>query len=559
MAWGRGAAALLLVAQAAPAGAVELSFGGRRARVDVTSTTIASVHTDNDNSGGCDDGYGEAIERLNVQGFSGPFTVGLRLDAAGYVSVPEEDLAATPPCEADDLANRYENQIVPEKVWIGWAGRAVEVTAGDSYVSFGRGLALSLRKVDELGVDTTLRGVKALLHHGRLGGALVGGVVNIGNVDEASGRTAGDPNDLIAGAAGNVRATDAITVGAHGVLVQFHHLATSTFVPPGAGVDDAYRERWILFGPTIDAPRLTKHLGIYLEGVAQRRAPLRFDGTAMDLVDKGTETGYGLYGAATVYAGRATVLLEGKAYGELAVVQPRFDVGQLEFRTVQYASPPTVERILQPLENPQRKIAGGRAKVDWTFSPNLQAFVNYGFFRDWIGYQGPFSGRQETGDIHDPYAGFDARWNGARSRAIVWAGYRVVFVDDASGPVRGDVHVDLDFVQSLTSAVSLEIHGYHLERHKSAPIGNEDWREGTLQIGVSVRPRLSAAAVLDYTTDPTQPKDIYPSGTLHWDITDSSSVRISAGATRGGLKCVSGVCRVFPPFEGVKIIGVARF
>jgi len=28
---------------------------------------------------------------------------------------------------------------------------------------------------------------------------------------------------------------------------------------------------------------------------------------------------------------------------------------------------------------------------------------------------------------------------------------------------------------------------------------------------------------------------------------------------RGGLKCVSGVCRVLPPFEGVKLSATLRF
>jgi hypothetical protein len=556
-----GVTGLLVLALAAPAHAVELSFGSRRARVDVTSTTIGSYHTDNDNDTSCDDNYGEALERLNAQGFMGAWTVGLRLDAAVYFDTPVEDLMADPPC--GDLEERFENQVVPEKIWVGWSGRSIEGVAGDSYVSFGRGLTLSLRKVDELGVDTTLRGAKVLVHEGRLGAALVGGFTNIGNVDEASGRTASDPNDIIGGVEGTFRVADGVTLGAHAAYFAFHHKATDVLLLPF--LDDSYKERWLIYGPFIDAPRLTPHIGVYLEGVGQRRGPLSFedpDGAAGPLPPEITvpeiENGYGLYGAATIFAGRATILLEGKAYGDLATVKPQFE--DIEFNTVQYTNPPTVERVLQPLENPQRDIAGGRANVTWSFSPTMQAFVNYGFFRDWLGYQGPLSGMNETGDIHDPYAGFDVRWDQARSRAIVSAGYRVVFTDDASGATRGDIHLDLDLVQSLTPRLSLEVHGSHLERHKAVPLGDEDWREGTLQIGLSsVRPRLSVAAVLDYTTDPTQPKDIYPSGTLQWDITDSSSIRLTGGASRGGLKCVSGICRVFPPFEGVKLSGVLRF
>jgi len=46
---------------------------------------------------------------------------------------------------------------------------------------------------------------------------------------------------------------------------------------------------------------------------------------------------------------------------------------------------------------------------------------------------------------------------------------------------------------------------------------------------------------------------------VSWDITSSSSLRLFAGSARGGLRCVSGVCRVFPPFEGVKLTATLRF
>ena len=42
-----------------------------------------------------------------------------------------------------------------------------------------------------------------------------------------------------------------------------------------------------------------------------------------------------------------------------------------------------------------------------------------------------------------------------------------------------------------------------------------------------------------------------PNGTLVWDITPSSSVRLFAGERRGGQRCIAGVCRTYAPFEGV--------
>ena len=46
-----------------------------------------------------------------------------------------------------------------------WSNRTFDISVGDAYVSFGNGLGLSLRKLDEFGVDTTLRGAKVVGSH----------------------------------------------------------------------------------------------------------------------------------------------------------------------------------------------------------------------------------------------------------------------------------------------------------------------------------------------------------------------------------------------------------
>jgi hypothetical protein len=37
------------------------------------------------------------------------------------------------------------------------------------------------------------------------------------------------------------------------------------------------------------------------------------------------------------------------------------------------------------------------------------------------------------------------------------------------------------------------------------------------------------------------------------------TVNLFVGQRRGGIRCVSGVCRPFPPFEGVKLELSSRF
>ena len=487
--------------------------------VDVTATTTAGWHTDSD--------YGEIFGRLNVSRVQGDWRAGLRVDTATFVS---------PPTPA--VAQRY----TVEKLSLAWTGRAVEVTAGDAYVSFGRGLGLSLRKLDELGIDTTLRGAKLLVHHGDFSGTLSAGYANINNVDEATGTSADDPYDLVAGAQGQVTLDQRWSLGGYAAAVAFRD---ALGLVPG----DAYTDRSYQLGVMVDAPRASERFGFYLEGMSQilRTEPA-----------PGEPLGFGLYGAATAHLGRATLLFEGKAYGALTPLSPR--IGASAFDAVSYNSPPTVERVLQVIENPHRDIAGGRLRFDWSFSPALLAFASYGVFRDWHGYADPDTvGEIEPGTIHDPYAGVEVRWNQARSWANGSAGWRVVMLD-AGAVVRGDGHLELDVAHALDDRWSLTLHVLHQERAKrESQILDETFREGTISAGFRVRPRLSVAGGYDYTTEPTQPQRDYFHANIGWDITPSSSLRLFAGSARGGLKCVSGVCRILPPFEGVKLTATLRF
>jgi hypothetical protein len=510
--------------------------------VDVTSTTSLNWHTDNDDENRYNDDYGEGLERLNASFTHGEWVGGARLDLSTFLSVP----TGTGGMAAAALADRYETQGTPEKAWLGWTSRALEVRAGDSYVSFGRGLALSLRKVDELGVDTTVRGVKALYHAGNLFATLLAGYANINNVDEASGRNEDDPYDLIGGAQGGIRIADRVSVGGHGAVVLFRQLMG--FAPPGTELDH-YEDRWLMFGPTIDAPSVTEHLGFYLEGIGQRRQ----DGAKDE-----TTSGYGLYASATYHRGRATLLCEGKAYGNLEIVQPKLE--HLEFAPVRYNNPPTIERILQYLDHPQEDTVGGRTRFDWSLTADLRAFANYGLIRDYVGYATEMAGETAPATVHDPYGGIEARWDQARSRAQLVAGWRVAVQDGSGDVVRGDQHVEIIGAHALGERLSLELHGINLERKNyHPPFIDEEYREGTWQLGARYSPTLALAGIYDYTTQPLQPKRDYFGGAAEWRPTTWAMLRVFAGSSRGGLKCVSGVCRVFPPFEGIKLSVTIRY
>jgi len=516
MTGGRGAViSLLLVASPAVLRAQGLRDLG--VPVDVTASSSAAWHTDRD--------YGDLFGRLNVAGTWDAWQASLRVDTATFIQPPEP--------EVDD---RY----TLEKVAAGWAGRSLEVSAGDAYVSFGRGLGLTLRKIDELGIDTTLRGAKLLVHHGDLSATLAAGTGNINNVDETTGTSADDPYDLIAGGQAQVLLADRLTVGGHATAVAFRD-------PLGLVPADHYTDRSSVVGLVIDAPRLTERFGFYLEGIEQEVR-----------TEPGAEhpRGFGLYGTATGRLGPATLLFEGKAYGALTLLAPNLE--EPAFQAVAYSSPPSVERVQQIIENPPTDIAGGRLRLDWAFSPGLLVYGNLALFRDWLGYADPDSGELVPGSIVDPYAGAEVRWDQGRSWLIGSAGWRAVVVSGGT-LVRRDAHVEIEAAQVLDERWSATVQVVHDERGKRDVLLDESYREGTVLAGVRLQPSLSVAAGYDYSTEPTQPHTHYPSGQLGWDFTPSSGVRLFVGSARGGLKCVSGVCRQVPPFEGVKLTATVRF
>lgn len=517
-------AILVIAAESPPAVAADVMVGAEPVRLDVTSTTNAGWHTQVAGSTPRP-AYGELFERLNAGLTTGPWLLNVRLDTSSFLSAPR------------DAQDHY----TAEKVWAGWTGRSWELGIGDAYVSFGRGLALSLRKIDELGVDTTLRGTKLLVHRGDFEGTLVAGFTNIQNVDEASGSSVHDPNDVIAGAQTRFR-VGPLTTGAHAVVVAFNDTVGPIETRP-------FRDRYYQLGTTLDAPRLSNDFGFYLESIAQ------FRDTEAGVAQN---AGVGAYGSAVVYSGAATLLFEGKAYGDLEPIKP--NLIRPEFASVAYNSPPTLERVAQILENPQQRIYGGRTRVDWAWSERLMVYGNYGLFRDDFGYTNPADvAERRPGTIHDPYAGAEGRWDAGRSHIFLSGGARLVTLSGSNELVRSDLHGELDASQVLAENTSVEVHGLHLARRKYlSQLLNEKFHEGSLLLALRHR-RIWLAAGYDYTTEPVQPKRDYFNATLQWEVTPSSNIRIFAGAARGGLKCMSGVCRTVPPFEGVKLSATLRY
>jgi hypothetical protein len=343
----------------------------------VTVTSIVAQHFNaRDGENPADQGYGAWLNRLNVALGYGRFTLGMRLDSSAYWSRPIDTEDNPSQQLLVDETSRYRNALYPSKVWGSYAAPGLEVTIGDSYVQFGRGLTLSMRKIDELGVDTTLRGGKIAWQSDPFAATIVAGVANPSRVDEATGRALFLPlappigtlgaqplfgSDRIIGA--EIQAGRGLPVALTTHAVRFTrcapyrydadgHIVDNGIIDPGLGsCDPGDTARWLgtlgsntnptlnasevsMVGQGFEIPNIAGHAKLYIEGAIQKRY---HDAHPDDPLAMGNA----LYGSASADFGPVTETLEIKSYRNFYAVAGGVDVNRAaEFNNVVYTTPP---------------------------------------------------------------------------------------------------------------------------------------------------------------------------------------------------------------------------
>jgi hypothetical protein len=681
---------LVLPAFAGTAHAVEVgSVAGEPITVDVTNTAIVNYHFDNRNSADfnprtkVDDNYGEWLDRLNVQANGWRFRLGFRLDVATFFhrmtrqearAAADEEVSAAeekwepglpPPPSRTDTANRFYrerqsrflNTFYPAKLWVGYTQPGLDVTAGDFYAQLGRGFVLSLRKIDELAVDTTVRGVKVAADHKfgpvRLAATLLGGQMNPVRVDEASGRRLHSESsplffafpqqgDLVTynlvGYGTPVRnveharpsyLTDTVIGGRVEGGVDFVQLAVNGSMllrksyteenlacksscpadPPdernrclsecGATYPDysslsaAQNHNHIrTFSASVTLPNIADHGDFYMEVAGQQLRDGRV--TALGQGGKPPErqadlSGYAIYLNANGRKGPVTVSLEGKHYRKFFPLAANIDTstpgfGAPEYAGLSYNQPPTVEPIyVEPIESPNGCMTGGWGRTDYRFTREASVYA-------WLGYYVSHSEIQtndtcETGPEHrtntwDTAVGTDLDFEKGRSKVRTWIGARVTTREEPIETARGDYsdafyqegYIRYDITKHLTGPFSLQLQGFHRRRYQVYKEDVEPWHEGENYTALQWSPHFSAIFGYEYIVKKSELTEEnakalhYFSGGLQYRSTGDSiwsqifdTISVFVGQRRGGTRCVSGVCRLFPPFEGAKFELVSRF
>jgi len=640
-------ASVLLVA--APANAQEKPLLDKPT-VTVTETSVVKYHFDNRNTATgadrVDDHYGEWLNRLNIQGTSGRFTMALRLDSAVYFSKPDpnklarEDVAKAwangpVPGEVRDpqgawaenmrlsrtdtygrlLSERYVNTIYPSKINLTYQSRGIEATVGDYYVQLGRGMVLAVRKVDELASDTTIRGGKVVYSPDigkkyKLNVTAVGGTANPIRVDEVTGRllsqtTSGaleniayplmpkpntthyTPNaqplyapDVIMG--GQIEGgLKTVQVGVR--AVQMNRTAAPFHTQAFAGNPDRNADKISIGSVSVNVPAILDHGSFYAEVATQQMSNFHpvADATLMNRLSGG----YAAYAQATGYAGPFTLSLEGKHYERFFPLHGNINVSSAtEFSPVQYSIPPTGDPFTSDWHWGSYNVCvtGGRGRLDARLHEDVLVYGSVGRFASYTerspncgqdvrtradGTVLPAEGRNraDRNDIWDPFAGFELNFEKGRSHFYASTG---VHFDNTAEPTpySGNLTTNVYYrenwlrytmLKKIYGPWSVEMTGWHRYRYMPSEL-QTPWREGENYVAAIWSPKLTIAAGYEYSTKEGDLKH-YVNGMAQWRFTTASLVRAYVGQNRPALRCISGVCRQFPAFEGARLEAVVTF
>jgi peroxiredoxin len=441
----------------------------------------------------------QIINQLDMSVASGDFLAGVRADA---------NLDFSPLKDRFSLAKRF----------IEYNRKDIGLRAGDFYYSLGRGLMFSVLKTFEKEgleyiIDTTVDGGKVAFSKGGLTAEAFGGWLD---------REQSSVKDKVLGGSVGWR---------FGQTADLKLNFLGSRLEPGS----AYNNKDVLMeSVSLDIPNLKDRLKFYGEfSLVQRKQYYSPD----------TTDGFGIYLESGLFLKNLTLLLEFKDYKNL---------------DFEYNRPPLLESELVPIIANQyakevKDIIGASAKLDLAF-PKITSllFGKIAYFDDrsrvkprriadfFVGAEKKF---KETGWLN-----VLAGWRNEETDSLIYYytnGRTVYGQANLSYPITGRFSLEADIKAKWFNGQNL------------------DYSERRSFLSFFYSPRWVVTIFFDQTDDPEilffKNKRDWWGGQVEIKLGQGNAVRIYYGANKGGVKCSGGVCKFFPPFEGLRIDALLRF
>lgn len=476
--------------------------------LSVTDTLVGEYHADNQNGEEGDDDYGFTLNRLNLNGTSGDLTAALQVDSFYFIEPPTEN---------------YLGDTILERFWATYRLDEWELVAGDFYHQLGRGLVLSVRQEASLGRDITIRGGRLVLSEDDHFLSAFGGLTNSANLDNVSQHYVDDVADIVVGGSYEFSGIEDLDIEIF-----------TCYLQPEETLLEEETDSTVAGGIVLDLPAALEWLSLYGEADIQNR---RLAGIS--------EQGFAGYLSSDLLFGDLSFLLEGLLLDEFEMRGSRNTALNSRFS---YYRPPTLERIDQEVAN-NRDVLGGRLRVEYYFfDADLTIHAN-GMVR-----LNNLDTPSELTQIHG-FGGFDWYFQDGSSRLSASGGYRDE--NQVSTSVKSMIHGELDYLQSLSDEISMHL----TTTTEIRTVLDEDFLRGGAFVGVEAVGL--GALTFEYGYDTQNPSDEvanhFFAGIVSWFVVDELTLRAVGGTQRGGIKCVAGVCREFPPFAGGSFELVGRF
>jgi hypothetical protein len=218
-------------------------------------------------------------------------------------------------------------------------------------------------------------------------------------------------------------------------------------------------------------------------------------------------------------------------------------------------------------------VTGGRDRFDYRVTPTMLAYGTFGYFvtkSEVLGGTCDRFGKATGADlpattnrVTDASAGVEWRFDDDRSIAFANINARHDILENDQLYYR-ELSGQYSITKYHTGPYSIELSGRHRyriqdrENIRGSSFDGEPWGQGEHQNALKVAPKWVLSQGIEYTTYIGLPT-YYINGGILYRFTSESNVRIYAGQNRGGLRCVSGICRVFPAFRGARIELTLRF
>jgi len=527
---------LLAVPASASAFEVDIPWIGPTG-FDITETMVVRYLETNFNSDLTDDGILSYINRLNITLSNAPFTMGVRADSAIFTRLNGEESFFDDPCALNPDGCLFENYIRPEKVFMSWDFGAGSLTGGDFYTSFGRGLALSIRKVDELGVDTSIRGGRIVSEVGPWRMEALAGWTNIQNIEPITSRVLDDPNDFLAGFQSSLTSDDGIEVGVRGTHGMF---ATPEIL--------GHEESTSILGASLEIPDLADLFAIYLEGALLRHRD--FDPDSGDTKDG---DGGAIYGSINGFFGPLNLLLEGKHYRGFSFTPTD---NALRTAGIVYHAPPTLERFDQLVPS-NSDVTGGRMRLNYYIrSSKTRLYANALYYLYTKDGSDPF-GKKGAYALH-AYAGIRQNF-GRGYTGELSGGWRDERKVEDEKLVRTFWHVEGEFNLPFSGMHALNLKGEYRFEEKSA-VPNIEFGRALLTATYSLRSVFRSSLLYGYTTERIASVPVHHVGAqLDWDFMPGSTMRFFGGRLPGGVICAGGTCVEVPASSSYRLEVAMRF